>query len=401
MSDLLTTGAEISDLAQELSQHDTISFDTEFIRENTFFPIVEILQVATESKSWLVDVQAFKGNKQALKPLLDVFTDPKILKIVHAAQGDQECLYTAFGVTASPSLDTAIAASLCGYGDGVGLGNLLKTVLGVTIKKGHARTNWSVRPLPKQLLEYAHADVTHLVKLGRTLLAELDKRGRREWALENTSQYEVHALYEPDPEGMALKVARGGRIDPRAYAALIDLMKWREDRVRQVNVPRRWIADDQVLIDLAQVRPKDIDHLSTFRGLNKGEIKVSGEKIVSILNRASEAPSDQLPKLPHRQGQEAPNSAEAQMMDLLKCYVSILAAKHQVAMRHLLSTNFLLPLLRTQAKTPDDLVKEGLLTPSAARLIGEEILALLEGRRALSITKKSGRSAGVTVVEIS
>src|SRR5690348_844456 len=128
--ELLSTADEIADLAAKLQSQSIIAFDTEFIRETTFFPIVEIIQVATETDSWLVDAQAFKRHLNSkdsqaydpgLQPLLDIFANPNILKIVHAAQGDQECLHTGFGVVATPSLDTAVAASLCGYGDAVGL----------------------------------------------------------------------------------------------------------------------------------------------------------------------------------------------------------------------------------------------------------------------------------------
>ena len=132
---LLSTASEISELAEALSRSEIIAFDTEFIRENTFYPIVEVIQVATDQESWLVDAAEFKrgyrpgrqgGYDSALKPLLDVFEDKKILKIVHAAQGDQECLYTSFGMLASPIFDTSVAASLCGFGEAIGLGKLLQ-----------------------------------------------------------------------------------------------------------------------------------------------------------------------------------------------------------------------------------------------------------------------------------
>src|SRR5947199_68669 len=141
---LLSTSAQMTDVVEKLKKSDMIAFDTEFIRETTFFPIVEIIQVATEEESWLVDARSFQKQgavgTAALASLWEVFQDPKILKIAHAIQGDQECLYTSFRSLAKPSLDTAVAASLCGYGDGIGLGNLLKAALDVTIKKGHART---------------------------------------------------------------------------------------------------------------------------------------------------------------------------------------------------------------------------------------------------------------------
>src|SRR5256885_1349103 len=102
---MLSTADEIRELAGQLKSEKVIGFDTEFIRESTFYPIVEIIQVATRERTWLVDAKAFKksfspgpqgGYDAGLDPLLDVFRDPAILKIVHAAQGDQECLYTSY-----------------------------------------------------------------------------------------------------------------------------------------------------------------------------------------------------------------------------------------------------------------------------------------------------------------
>ena len=389
--DIINSAGQIQSLAAQLKGRDVIAFDTEFIRESTFYPIVEIIQVATDEDSWLVDAQAFKkgfrpgprgGFDPGLQPLLDIFQDRSILKIVHASQGDQECLYTAFGAVAVPSLDTAVAASLCGLGDGIGLSKLLKVALDVEIKKGHARTNWSVRPLPAQLLEYAHADVEHLVLLGRKLLEKLDGVGRRAWALELSAKWEDPKLYESDIEGLAQKLARGGRMDKRGYSALVELIRWREERVRQLNLPRRWVADDAVLLDLAHVRPKDMAHLGAFRGLNKGELKNSGEAILAALKRASESTEVSMPKMPRP---DIPTTEESQVLDLLRCYVGILADKHRIAAKHLMTAQQLLPLLRQRPTSREDLVKTGVLGEDASQLIGDEIVAMIQGKRLLAI----------------
>jgi ribonuclease D len=405
-SGLISTAEQILELVQALKGHDIISFDTEFIRENTFYPIVEIIQVATETESWLVDAQIFKKNFKpgaqggydpAIQPLLDVFKDKSVLKIVHAAQGDQECLYTSYGVVAEPILDTSIAASLCGYGDNIGLGKLLKAVLNVTIKKGHARTNWSVRPLPAQLMEYAHADVTHLVVVAKRLLEILEKEGRKLWSLELSAKYGDVALYETDIEGATQKLARGGRLDRKGFAALRELVKWREKRVRQLNLPRRWVADDAVLTDIAQVRPKDIEHLSAFRGLNKGELKTSGEAILAALRTAAENTTEV--ELPHVQRVEAPSIEESQVLDLLKCYIGILADRHRIAAKHLSTVSQLVPLLRSKIEKPEDLVAAGVLTGEAAKLIGAELIAFLGGKRGLSV-KVSENGTQIEVIEL-
>lgn len=389
---LISTAQEISDLASKLEKCEIIAFDTEFIRENTFYPIVEIIQVATSEESWLVDAAIFKkgykhgpqgGFNPAIKPLLDIFENKKILKIIHAAQGDQECLYTSFGVVASPSFDTSVGASLCGYGEAIGLGKLLKAVLDVTISKGHARTNWSVRPLPAQLLEYAHADVEYLVELGKQLIAQVEKIGRKDWALELTAKWEDKSLYEVDVDGLVGRLARGGRLDRKGYAALIELVKWREERVRQLNLPRRWVADDAVLTDLAQVRPKDIEHLSSFRGLNKGELKNSGEAILSALKRAESADVT----APQRNRVEPPTPEESQVLDLVKCYVGILADRHRIAAKHLMTTSQLLPLFRNPITGPEDLVKFGVLSAESTRLIGQELVDFIQGKRGLYVDR--------------
>lgn len=382
---LLSSEEEIRALAEKLKAAKVIAFDTEFIRENTFYPVVEIIQVATDSESWLVDAKALKtqhGPSPAMQPLLEVFEDPTILKVAHAIQGDQECLYTSFGVVATPSLDTAIAASLCGYGDGIGLGNLLKAALGVSIKKGHARTDWSVRPLPSQLADYAHADVEHLVGLGQKLIGELEKAGRKEWAFELTSKMEDKRAYELNAEEIAQRLAKGGRLDRKGYAALIELARWREERVRHLNLPRRWVADDNVLVDLAHVRPKDMQHLSAFRGLSKGELKNSGNAILAALQRASQIDESSLPLIPRP---DVPSPSESQVLDLLKCYLGILADRHRIASRHLMTAPQLLPLLRSKASSPEQLIERKLLSEGAAKLVGEELIALMQGRRALSV----------------
>lgn len=397
----LTRPEQILEMVAELKKHEIIGFDTEFIRESTFFPQLEILQVGTLTQTWLIDVPAFKRSLQreepeGLKPLFEVFRDPKILKILHAAQADQECLYTSFGVIASPTLDTEVAGSLCGYGDGIGLGNLLKAVLGVSLQKGHARTDWSVRPLPPHQIEYAHADVVHLVEMAQKLFQELEKLGRKDWALKSSGKWEDPLLHDVPAQTIADRLARGGRVDRKGYPVLIELVKWREKRVREINVPRRWLADDAVLLDLAQVRPKDLNHLGTFRGLNRGELKNQGKILLDLIESASQM---ELARPTSGPKQDPATPEEGRALDLLKCYIGMLADRHDVATKHIILSDQMLRLLRSQPKTVEDLKRDGILNADSIRLVGEEIVAILSGQRALSIRKNYVKVVQISNVE--
>lgn len=274
--ELIQNPKDVAAIAKTLSQASMIAFDTEFIRESTFYPKLEILQIATPGDAWLIDCQAL--SKSEMKPILDVFQDPKILKIVHAAHGDQECLLSAYDILSSPVFDTAVGASLCGLGDNIGLGNLIRSVLGIDLPKGYARTNWSKRPLPKPVLEYALLDVKHLIEVAAILFERLDKNGRRDWAMELSAKFSDRKLYEVPAEDIARRLAQSGKFHVRDYAVLLELVRWREDRVRELDVPRRWLAEDGVLIDLAKIKPTTIEQLQGFRGLSRrGEASPSKE----------------------------------------------------------------------------------------------------------------------------
>ena len=425
---LLNRAADIAALAARLKTERILAVDTEFIRESTFFPTIEIIQIATRSQSWLVDARAFKKGYRAdephsfdsgINPLLEILRDPDILKVFHAAQADQECLYTSFGTLARPILDTAVAASLCGLGENLGLAKLLSLILKIEIEKGHARTHWSARPLPLPLQKYAHADVEHLVALGEALLAQTQRLGRQDWALKLSAQWNDPKLYEPDLEQQAQRLARG----QNRVRLILALLQWREQRVRLLNIPRRWFADDQVLVNLAHSRPKDLAHLATFRGLHRQEVQQRGLALLQIIAQAPEGPlaattpTGRIGTHEERRGQKSSASvpsetkivserrrrgspspslqdSELRAAEAIKCFLGTLAHRIRIAGRYLLSSEQIALLVRLSPATLkhpsvpqilEQLVADEMLGEESARLIGSELIAFLRGEWALRL----------------
>lgn len=306
---LIQTPDALEQACAELAKSDTIGIDTEFIRETTFFPRIALIQAATEENAWLIDPLAF--TEEELRPFLDLLRDPRILKIVHAAFADQECLYWAYGVIADPILDTAVAGALLGLGDNVGLGKLLKEVCHVTVAKGRARVKWLQRPLSRELLVYAEQDVAHLVRLGRTLIDRLKRKSRVAWAMEE-SIVPISGFDTP-PEDTAMRMAKSGHIDPTAFNVLVELLRWRDDRAKQANLPRAWVCGNELLVSLAKVRPSTIEDLRSFRGLNSKEVDRNGERILDAIHRGKQAPRESF-DVPERQ--PMPTEHEDHVLDL-------------------------------------------------------------------------------------
>ena len=378
----ITDAAAVAAVAESLSQQEIIAFDTEFLREKTFYPRLGLLQFADRKNAWLVDPLALSPGD--LEPLLGVLTDPKILKAVHAAEQDQECLYHDYGILAAPVLDTAIAAALTGSGDQIGLGALLRKLLDVQLPKGHTRTNWTRRPLPPAMAEYAVGDVKHLVRAADLLLADLDKAGRREWAMTLSAAFADPRRYEPDPDAIASRIAAGRSAGSVTYSVLRELVRWRENKVRKSDIPRRWIAEDSVLLSLAKARPANLEDLSHFRGFGAKLLQKEGQAILDAIQRGKDLPPENRPTPPRK---TQPDADEAPAVSVLKCLLNLLAREHKVPARYVIEPDDVIKLLRGRFRSAGELADSGLLKPGGPEEIGEALMEVLNGRQALTFSK--------------
>ena len=379
---LIEDRQRLADLAARLSERSIIAFDTEFVREKTYFPQLGLIQIADREESWLVDPLAL--DAQAIEPLLDVLQNPKILKVVHSAEQDQICLYHGYGMVAEPLFDTSIGAALCGLGDQIGLSNLLKKVLDIQLPKTHTRADWLRRPLPEAMAVYALADVEHLVETAERLLAKLDARDRRDWALEVSAMWSERKRYDPGPDVLAEKLAGGNSISPRRYAVLRCVIRWREDRARSSNIPRKWIADDQVLSKLAGAAPRKAEELSHFRGLKVKPDSHAGHELLDAIGEALAIPDEQLVQPPVR---PEPRPHEGPALSVLRCFINLLAHEQGVAARFLADGETLIKLLRGKFRDSEDLKQSKLLPAAVVDHVGEEFVAVLNGGLGLRIER--------------
>lgn len=393
---LVNTTQEIQQIASTLKDYfyknpekAQIAYDTEFIRETTFYPKLEILQIAGAEQVWIIDAQAF--NKTQLKPLLEIFLDPGVLKIVHAAHGDQECMWAAYDHLPTPLFDTAIGASLLGFGENVGLSKLLKQTVGVDLMKGYTRTNWSKRPLPDEILQYAALDVQYLVEVKEYLFKKLEKENRVDWALKLSSKYSDERVYDVPPEELTKKIAHSGKFNLKDYGVLLELVRWREARVRELNVPRRWLADDGVLLDLAKIKPKTEEQLKSFRGLSKSEHKKPYcDRILTVIQKAVEADIEIPASIRAKHAQ--PTLEESRSLELLKVYLGMLSEEIGIASKYLIQSNDLLALLRLRPQTLEELRKSEMVSAHVQNQKLNELYHFLKGDLLLGLSAQGIRS---------
>ena len=160
-----------ANLCHRLSQADFITVDTEFMRENTYWPELCLIQIADTEEAAAIDPKAPGLDMQ---PLLDLLVNNEdVLKVFHAGGQDIEIIYNLTGKTPYPMFDTQVAAMALGQGEQIGYSNLVDSWLGVTVDKGARFTDWSRRPLDQRQVDYAIGDVTHLSKIFPRMLERL------------------------------------------------------------------------------------------------------------------------------------------------------------------------------------------------------------------------------------
>lgn len=279
-----------------LSRSEFVALDTEFMRESTYYPVLCLIQAATPEHCVVIDPLAVSD----LAPLWRFLQDRARLKVLHAARQDIEVMSQAMEPLGlpipGPIFDTQIAAGLLGHAGQVGYGGLVEQRMGHVLAKGHARADWSKRPLSADQLAYAADDVRYLAPLYLNLRDALEKAARLAWLTAETLELEDPRLYRTEPADAWRRLKGLDRLHPEQRAAAKLLAQWRETRAMQSDKPRGWILTDDALREIAERLPADVAALEKVRALPPAVIRNRGEELVALVkqgreNSAQEPPS--------------------------------------------------------------------------------------------------------------
>src|SRR6201994_4862201 len=373
---IVETNEALTAFLGELSDAPYLALDTEFLRDQTYYPKLCLIQVAAPGKPGVEGIIDPLAPGLDLAPFYELLKQPHIVKVMHAARQDIEIFFLQGGVLPDPLFDSQIAAMVCGFGDAASYETLARKIAKVEIDKSARFTDWSHRPLSKRQLEYALADVTHLRVIYEWLKARLEKTGRSAWVGEEVAALQDPALYKLDPD-QAWKRLKPRTSNKRFLAVLAALAAWREREAQARDIPRGRVLKDEALTEIAAHPPESPEALDRIRAVPKG---FANSRLGKGLMEAVEAgrtapPPDGAVHTPARRKREPSPAA----IDLLKTLLRLRAEAANVAPRLIANAE---DIEKLAAHEDEDVAA---LHGWRAEVFGDDAKALRQGNLAIAL----------------
>jgi ribonuclease D len=276
---------------QRVAAQPVVSVDTEADSLHSYFDKVCLIQLSVPGEDLIVDPL----KRIDLASFGAVLADRNVLKVLHGADYDLRILNRDFGFTVGNVIDTSICAQLLGY-EAIGLAALIERHFGIQLDKSHQRADWAMRPLPRNMLEYAATDTRHLIPLAEKLRAELEALGRWEWATEEFSRLEAVRYEKEEAEEPFRRLKGLGGLDRRSLAVVQRMYDHRDALARKADRPPFKIFSNEIILETARIKPATFADLDKVKVLPLSQRQRFGRDIVRIVREAMALDEEALPQ---------------------------------------------------------------------------------------------------------
>ena len=234
-----------------------------------------------------------------LSPLNPVFKNKKVCKVFHGSDYDVRSLHRDFAIEINNLFDTQLASMFLGERE-TSLGAVVSRRFGIQLDKRYQKKDWSQRPLPEGMIEYAASDVFHLIPLAHQIMTELEAKGRLAWVMEECRHLAAVRPATNDDEPLFLRCRGAGRLPPRNLAALEGLLQYRRDLAIKKDRPLFKVFSNTSLLKIAAEMADTLQGLEAARCLSAKQIRIHGNPLTAIVKKAKALPTKALPVYPRK-----------------------------------------------------------------------------------------------------
>jgi len=305
---------QLEEVIKALEVCGRVALDTEFIKRDTYYPRLALVQLNTGDHIYLLDAPQLQ-----LAELWQALSEVDVA-IWHACGEDLGIFYLLSGCPLLTNIfDTQIALSYLTGQLQVGYQQALDDQLDMHIDKEQSQSDWLQRPLSDEQEQYAIDDVRFLPALYLSLEYALKKEGLFEyvWADCQLYAYELYQTQHVDDEAMYLTMA-DYRYNSQQMAILQAVATWREALARSTNQPRTFVIKKQAVREIITEKPTSMRELAHKTTIHRSMLRLYGEELLKVIKEAknlapTEHPECLLP--PYRSKNKVLSKAVQQAID--------------------------------------------------------------------------------------
>lgn len=290
---IITEPDELDQLCQRLSAAPLVGIDTEFVSEDTFFPDLCLIQIASHEELAVIDTHAIED----LTPFWQMLTGGDHITILHAGREELNFMLRAVDATPKNLFDVQIAAGFCSNEYPSAYGSVVSKFVGHKVAKGEQRTDWRKRPLTTAQIDYALEDVRYLLPLHKRLVELMTESERLSWfetEMQNWIGEVKTALNRKDWR----RVSGIGKLNPRNLAIVRELWTWRYEEAQRRNQPQKRLLRDDLIVELAKRKVDSPERIMAIRGMERSAVKRKADELAECVRRGLEAPVERIPRSP-------------------------------------------------------------------------------------------------------
>ena len=292
---LIETLEELTEIIGVLENQDAVAVDLEADSMFHYKEKVCLLQMATRHHNFVIDPLKI----QDLSPLRPIFNNPRIQKIFHGADYDVRSLHRDFKIVIQNMFDTQLASRFLGD-KSTGLEAVVHKRFNVRLNKKYQKKDWSERPLPEKMVEYAARDTFYLLPLSEMLRNELLDKGRLNWVFEECELLSRVRAMQGNGEPLFLRFKGAGRLSHRHLGVLEAILRFRAKLAEEKDRPLFKVFSNISAMRLAVSAPPTVHELKKIKALSPKQINMFGAALVQVIREALSMPFDKLPSYPHK-----------------------------------------------------------------------------------------------------
>ena len=253
-----------------------IAVDLENHSYRSYLGYTCLIQISSTKMDYIIDPLKLSGEIYRLN---EIFTNPKIIKVMHGANNDIQWLQRDFGIFMVNLFDTHQAAKVLGYPSD-SLSYLCRYFCQVTLKKAYQLADWRIRPLTDDMIKYARDDTQYLIFIYEQMMKLLRKNSSKlEEALKNSFNVSLLTYEKPSVDYTLVKK----NVEISNEDLLKELYLYRDGLAKAHDESPLYVLPTSVLIRLVNTMPTSIEDLEKVVGVRHNLISFT--EVLNIVKK--------------------------------------------------------------------------------------------------------------------